>query len=107
MSQHYFQDPETAQYGNNLEEYDNPMIKTPSSIKANGRGQHPRRLGSASGPHPQGSSLSSSDNNSDTTYAESDINNSLRARMAAFDNGKYILSILRWKFCLLYKCMHV
>ena len=35
-----------------------------------------------------GSSMSSSDNNSDTTYAESDVNNSLRTRMA-LEHGKF------------------
>ncbi|MPC63001.1 hypothetical protein E2C01_057093 [Portunus trituberculatus] len=63
-------------YANHLDEYDSPVMK--------GGRKFPQGRRMQAG----GSSLSSSDNNSDTTYAESDINSSLRAKMAALDNGK-------------------
>ena len=92
LSAHYYQEipqnPNSGQqqnYGNHLDEYDSPVLK------------NSRRTGTGPGGgrriHPNtGSSISSSDNNSDTTYAESDINNSLRARMAALDSGMLTLS---------------
>ena len=87
LGAHYYQEVpqqiggQNQHYGNHLDEYDSPILK--GSRRANG-GPGGRRI------HPNtGSSISSSDNNSDTTYAESDINNSLRARMAALDSGEY------------------
>ena len=62
-------------------------------------------------------SVSSSDNNSDTTYAESgDINNSLRARMQALDNRKFgrllrvneQIMISQWgKFSMLFRTLKI
>nr|XP_045625142.1 uncharacterized protein LOC123774678 [Procambarus clarkii] len=77
---HYYQEiPQGGlHYANHLDEYDSPVLK-------GGRKFPPGRRIPAGG-----SSLSSSDNNSDTTYAESDINSSLRAKMAALDNGESI-----------------
>lgn len=75
---HYYQEiPQTGHhYANHLDEYDSPVVK--------GSRKYPQGRRMPGG----GSSLSSSDNNSDTTYAESDINSSLRAKMAALDNGE-------------------
>ncbi|XP_042205558.1 teneurin-3-like isoform X2 [Homarus americanus] len=73
---HYYQEiPQGGlHYANHLDEYDSPVLK--------GSRKFPQGRRIQAG----GSSLSSSDNNSDTTYAESDINSSLRAKMAALDN---------------------
>ena len=63
-----------------------PEYYTPNSY-ANGEDHYDNRRPT---PRRIPASISSSDNNSDTTYAESgDINNSLRARMHALDNRKY------------------
>ncbi|XP_068237246.1 probable ATP-dependent RNA helicase ddx17 [Palaemon carinicauda] len=74
---HYYQEiPQGGlHYANHLDEYDSPVLKGGRKFPSSGR-----RMQTG------GSSLSSSDNNSDTTYAESDINSSLRAKMAALDN---------------------
>ncbi|XP_069941027.1 teneurin-a isoform X3 [Cherax quadricarinatus] len=73
---HYYQEiPQGGlHYANHLDEYDSPVLKGGRKFPSG------RRIQAG------GSSLSSSDNNSDTTYAESDINSSLRAKMAALDN---------------------
>lgn len=74
-----------------------PQFTNPSLLPPD---YYPPAYSSSSGDHydsrrgPGGrrlpASVSSSDNNSDTTYAESaDINSSLRARMQALDSGEW------------------
>ena len=72
-------------------QYANPNLIPPEYYTANNyvgvgnNDQYDNRRGPTNRRIP--ASISSSDNNSDTTYAESgDINNSLRARMQALDN---------------------
>lgn len=84
---HYYQEvPQSGlHYANHLDEYDSPVLKGGRKFPQGRR---------TTQQQPGGSSLSSSDNNSDTTYAESDINSSLRAKMAALDNGECVCPLL-------------
>ncbi|KAL7643035.1 UNVERIFIED_CONTAM: hypothetical protein RMT77_006324 [Armadillidium vulgare] len=74
---HYYQEISHGTYSNNFNDYETPISKGVKSSQIFVRRKDP----------VHGSSLSSSDNNSDTTYAESDLNNSIQACMKALENA--------------------